>query len=80
MHDETPCGCFGSFRRSYQSLSNDVTFETRPLCNMSLCYDFQQCGILTIVGSDESVQPPFKLRNSKCCSVSSLTLIEYLSD
>ena len=33
--------------------------------------DFQQCGILTSVDSDESVQPPFKLRISKCCSVSS---------
>ena len=26
--------------------------------------DFQQCGILTSVDSDEPVQPPFKLRNS----------------
>ena len=26
------------------------------------------------------MQPPFKLRNSKWCSVSSLTVIEYLSD
>ena len=33
--------------------------------------DFQHCGILTSVGgSDEPVQPPFKLSNSKCCSVS----------
>ena len=30
--------------------------------------------------SDEPVQPPFKLRNSKWCSVSSLTVIEYSSD
>ena len=30
-------------------------------------YDFQQCGISTSVNSYESVQPPFKLRNSKCC-------------
>ena len=36
--------------------------------------DYQQCGILTSVDSDEPVQPPFKLRNSKLCSVSSLTL------
>ena len=36
--------------------------------------DFQQCGILTCVDSDEPVQPPFKRRDSKCCSVSSLTL------
>ena len=42
--------------------------------------DFQQCGILTSVDSDEHVLPPFKLRTSKRCSASSLTLIEYLSD
>ena len=30
------------------------------------------------VDSDEPVQPHFKLRDSKCCSVSSLTLIEIL--
>ena len=30
-----------------------------------LSRDFQQCGILTSVDSDEPVQPPFKLRNSK---------------
>ena len=38
--------------------------------------DFQQCGILTSVDTDVPVQPPFKLRNSKWCSVSSLTLIK----
>ena len=27
--------------------------------------DFQQCGVLTSVDSDEPVQPPFKLRSSK---------------
>ena len=27
--------------------------------------DFQQCGLLTKLDSDEPVQPPFKLRNSK---------------
>ena len=37
--------------------------------------DFQQCGIFTSVDSDERVQPPFKLRNSKSYSVSSFTLI-----
>ena len=42
--------------------------------------DFQQCGILTWIDSDEPVQPSVKLRNSKCCSVSSFTIIEYLSD
>ena len=41
--------------------------------------DFQQCGILTYVDSDEPVQPPVKLRNCKRCSVSSITYIEYSS-
>ena len=41
---------------------------------------FQQCGILTSVDSDEPVQPHFKLRTSKRCSVSSLTIIENSSD
>ena len=42
--------------------------------------DIQQCGTLTSVDSDEPLQPPFRLRNLKWCSVSSLTLIEYSSD
>ena len=42
--------------------------------------DFQRCCILTSVDSDEPVQPPVALPNSKFCSVSSLTLIEYSSD
>ena len=42
--------------------------------------DFQQCDILTSVDSDEPVQSPFKLWNSKWCSVSRLTVIEYYSD
>ena len=44
------------------------------------CWDFQLFAILTSVDSDEPVQPPFKGRNSKFCSVSSLTVIEYSSD
>ena len=36
--------------------------------------------ILTSVDSDEPLQPHFKLRNSKWCSVSSLTIIENSSD
>ena len=43
-------------------------------------HDFQQCGVLTSIDSDEPVQPSFKLRNSKCCSVTILTLIEYSRD
>ena len=30
-----------------------------------MLFDFRQCGILTSVDSDEPLQPPFKLRNSK---------------
>ena len=47
---------------------------------MAVTCDFQQCGILTSVDSDEPVQPSLKLRNSKLCSGSSLTLIEYTRD
>ena len=43
-------------------------------------WDFQQFDILTSVDSDNPLQPPFKLRNSKWYSVSSLTIIEYSSD
>ena len=39
--------------------------------------DFQQCGILTRVDSDKPLKTPLKLRNTKRCSVSSLTIIEY---
>ena len=42
--------------------------------------DFQQSGIFTGVDSDKPVQTPFKLTDSKCCLVSSLTVIEYSSD
>ena len=30
-------GACGVLRRSYQILSNDVTFEARPLCNLMRC-------------------------------------------
>ena len=42
--------------------------------------DFQQFDILTCEDSDEPVQPPLTLRNSKLCSVSSLTIKEYSSN
>ena len=34
--------------------------------------DFLQCGILTCVDSNEPVQPPFMLRNSKWCSTQNI--------
>ena len=48
--------------------------------NWASAWDIQQFGISTCVDSDEPLQPPFKLRNSKLCSVSSLTIIGYSSD
>ena len=55
--------------------------EATACLNARKCWcDFQQCGILTSVDSDAPVQLPFKLRNSKWCSVIHLTLIEYSSD
>ena len=51
-----------------------------PKIKVASTCDFQQSGILTSVDSDEPLQPPFKLRNAKWCSVSSLTIINYSSD
>ena len=48
--------------------------------NWATAWDFQQFNILTSVESDEPLQPAFKLRNSKWCSVSSLTIIKYSSN
>ena len=45
-----------------------------------MIFDLQQFGISACVDSDEPVQSPFKAGNSKLCSVSSLTLIEYSRD
>ena len=50
------------------SLSNLRIFDFL----LTSAWDFQQCGTLTSVDSDEPLQPLFKLRNSKWCSVSSL--------
>ena len=47
-----------------------VFLFSQPKHNLATTCDFQQCGILTSVDSDELVQPSFKLRNSKCCLVS----------
>ena len=59
----------------------DVMLESKDVVksiSATTC-DFQQCGILTSVDSEEPVQPSVNLRNSKCCSVSSLTVIKYSS-
>ena len=66
-------------------LNRFVHFHPYGICvkflnTLAVTCDFQQCGILTSVDSDKPVQPPVKLRHSKFCSVSSLTVIEYSSD
>ena len=55
------------------------TSSKAKLHKWAVIWDFQQCGILICVDSNRPVQPPFKLRYSKWCSFSSLTVIEYLS-
>ena len=44
---------------SFNSHMSPLQFETRDI----LLY-----GILTLIDTGESVEPPFKNRNSKCCS------------
>ena len=44
-----------------------MVFSMLKCHNLAMARDFQECGILTSVGSDEPVQPPLKLRNSKLC-------------
>ena len=52
------------------SVSNEGASEPAHISEPRHQGDFQQCGIFTSVSSvysDEPVQPPFKLRNSKWC-------------
>ena len=55
-------------------------FSGDDFYTMSRGRDFQQFDILTSVDSDDPLQQPFKLRNSKWCSVSSLIIIKYSSN
>ena len=43
------------------------------------CY-LEQCGILTSADPDMPIQPSFKFRASKLCSVSGIRVIECSSD
>ena len=45
--------------------NNDFVKHLECPKNTILSGDIQQCGILTSVDSDDPVQPPIKLRNSK---------------
>ena len=61
----------------YLSKYNSIQLEmaqlqiiNQPAGNIwAMTCDFQLCGILACVDSDEPVQPTFKLRNSKWCSI-----------
>ena len=64
---------------SFLQCWKSIAWNTRQVIWAMTC-DLQQFDILTSVDSDEPVQPPFKLRNSKWCSVSCLTIIRYSSD
>ena len=62
------------------SFQGQQVYKARGQRPRGIC-DFQQCVILTSVDWDEPMRPPFKVSgNSKWCSVSSLTIIEYSSD
>ena len=69
---------------NFWQLLNNMSRCTHPEINWiifwAVAWDFQQFDVLTSVDSDETLQPSFKLRNSKWCSVSSLALIENSSD
>ena len=67
------CHCIGQLNTVRWLLSDSLGVVQK----WAMTCDFQQCGILTCVDTNKPVQFPFKLRNSKWCSVSSLTLIEY---
>ena len=73
---------YGLFINKTETLNCFLPFTTNIVCSLiSTCTLVANInGILTSVDSDEPMQPPFKLRNSICCSVSSLKLIEYSSD
>ena len=66
-----------TFKRESMNHKDKSDFDSN--FKWTRAWDFQQCGILTSVDSDVPVQLLLSL-DTYCCSVSSLTLIEYLSD
>ena len=77
---------FSNLARLYSSVINMFLISLDTLStslwknNWIATCDLQQCDMLTRVDTDEPVQSSFKLRNSKWCSVSSLTFIDYSSE
>ena len=74
------CGWAGLFELYMVANLEDEFSRIKAHRSWAVACDFQQCGILTYIDSDEPVQPPFKLRNSKLCLVSSLKFMEYSND
>ena len=64
-----------SNRNHVNTITHVITAEQTVI--WAAAWDFQQFDIWTSVDLDEPLQPAFKLRNSKWCSVSSWTIIEY---
>ena len=65
-------GAGGAILIFVNHLDGEGTIETRGggllffhVKKRAVTCDFQQCVFLTCVDSDQPVQPPFKLRNSK---------------
>ena len=81
-----PCKISNIFKGKYLSVRRPLAYlaDTKAWNFIrivwAVTWDFQQCYILTWMDSNEPVQPPFKLRDSKWCSVSSSIFIEYSSD
>ena len=77
---QNKCVCFqlwneekldGARSGLYGGCVNTLIFPKLMICGIDHCHarattcDFEHCGILTSVDSDQPVQPPVKLRNSK---------------
>ena len=56
-----------SYFKGAGTLARKFLLDTMRICNLSsdMCFPNNECGILTSVDSDEPVQSPFKLGNSK---------------
>ena len=54
--------------------------QCKYILNLNTIFEPRHVIFNNMVDSDKPVQPPFKLRDPKSCSVSSLTLMEYASD
>ena len=72
----------GKFAEITRSICDkDTKRRTTELISFEPVHEIsKKSGILTCEDSDEHLQPPIKLRQSKWCSVSILANLEYSSD